>query len=106
MQLNNVAGNTLILKSGKGLPPDRANLITKKSNFIYNKDAKCPTWDKFLMQIFNNDMELIRFVQKAMGYTLSGDVSEQCLFILWGTGANGKSTFKNLMATNHKPFNP
>lgn len=49
------------------------------------------------MQIFHNDYELIRFVQKAMGYSLSGDTSEQCMFILWGTGANGKSTFLNVL---------
>lgn len=49
------------------------------------------------MQIFNNDLDLIKFVQKAMGYSLSGDVSEQCMFILWGTGANGKSTFLNVL---------
>ena len=53
------------------------------------KDAKCPVWEMFLMQIFNNDLQLIHFVQKAMDYSLSGNVSEQCLFILWGTGANG-----------------
>ena len=51
----------------------------------------------FLMQIFNNDLQLIHFVQKAMGYSLSGNMSEQCLFILWGTGANGKSTFLNVL---------
>ena len=51
----------------------------------------------FLLQIFNKDTDLIRFVQKAMGYSLSGDVREQCLFILWGTGANGKSTFLNVL---------
>ena len=49
------------------------------------------------MQFFNNDLDLIKFVQKAMGYSLSGDVSEQCMFILWGTGANGKSTFLNVL---------
>ena len=51
----------------------------------------------FLLQIFNKDLELIHFIQKAMGYALTGDVSEQCLFILWGTGANGKSTFLNVL---------
>ena len=50
-----------------------------------------------MQRIFNKDVALIRFIQKAMGYALSGDVSEQCLFILWGTGANGKSTFLNVM---------
>ena len=93
----NVKEITLNLKNGKGIVPEPKHLITKKSNFIYEKDAKCPTWDMFLMQIFNNDLGLIHFVQKAMGYSLSGNVSEQCLFILWGTGANGKSTFLNVL---------
>ena len=95
--LFNVNGITLNLKNGKGFPPEPTNLITKRSKFIYDKDAKCPTWDMFLLQIFNKDTDLIRFVQKAMGYSLSGDVREQCLFILWGTGANGKSTFLNVL---------
>lgn len=95
--LFNVEGLTLNLKTGKAKEPNIKNLITKKSRFIYEKDAECPTWNLFLMQIFNKDLQLIRFIQKAMGYALSGDVSEQCLFILWGTGANGKSTFLNVM---------
>lgn len=93
----NVEGTTLNLAEGKGMKPQPSHLISKKSKFIYNREAKCPTWEMFLMQIFNNDMDLIHFVQKAMGYSLSGDVSEQCLFILWGTGANGKSTFLNVL---------
>ena len=101
MDLDNYLFNaeklTLNLKTGECLEPDKNNLITKKSNFIYDKNAKCPTWEMFLMQIFNNDLDLIHFVQKAVGYSLSGDTSEQCLFILWGNGANGKSTFLNVL---------
>ena len=95
--LFNVEGWTLNLKNGRSKVPNAKDLITKKSRFIYEKDAECPVWKMFLMQIFNKDLQLIRFIQKAMGYALSGDVSEQCLFILWGTGANGKSTFLNVM---------
>ena len=95
--LFNIEGLTLNLKNGKAKEPSIKNLITKKSRFVYNRDAECPTWNLFLLQIFNKDMQLIRFIQKAMGYALSGDVSEQCLFILWGTGANGKSTFLNVL---------
>ena len=95
--LFNVEGLTLNLKTAKAKAPDFLNLITKKSRFKFEKDADCPTWKLFLQQIFNSDMELIRFIQKAVGYALSGDVSEQCLFILWGTGANGKSTFLNVL---------
>lgn len=95
--LFNVEGLTLNLKTGKAKEPNIKHLITKKSNFIYDKTADCPTWKMFLMQIFAKDMQLIRFIQKACGYALSGDVSEQCLFILFGTGANGKSTFLNVL---------
>lgn len=95
--LFNIEGLTLNLKTGKAKEPNIKNLITKKSRFIYDKVAQCPTWNIFLQRIFNKDAALIRFIQKAMGYALSGDVSEQCLFILWGTGANGKSTFLNVL---------
>lgn len=93
--LFNAKGVTIDLNYQRGREPAQADLLTKCSNFVFDKNAVCPTWEKFLMQIFNNDFELIHYVQKAMGYCLTGDVSEQCLFILWGTGANGKSTFLN-----------
>ncbi len=93
----NVDKYTLNLKTMRVVDPNQKHLITKKSNFIFEKGADCPTWKMFLLQIFNKDLNLIKFIQKAMGYALSGDVSEQCLFILWGTGANGKSTFLNVL---------
>ena len=93
----NVDKYTLNLKTMRVMEPNQTHLITKKSNFIFEKGADCPTWKMFLLQIFNKDLNLIKFIQKAMGYALSGDVSEQCLFILWGTGANGKSTFLNVL---------
>ncbi len=95
--LFNAEKKTINLKTGESYIPNQNDLITKKSLFVYDKNAKCPVWDMFLMQIFHNDTELIRFIQKAMGYSLSGDTSEQCMFILWGTGANGKSTFLNVL---------
>lgn len=95
--LFNAEKKTVNLSTGETYEPKPEDYITKKSLFVYDKDAKCPTWDMFLMQIFHNDYDLIRFVQKAMGYSLSGDISEQCMFILWGTGANGKSTFLNVL---------
>ncbi len=95
--LFNIEGLTLNLKNGKAREPNIKDLITKKSRFIYDKNADCPIWKMFINQIFNKDKDLIHFIQKAMGYSLSGDVGEQCLFILWGTGANGKSTFLNVL---------
>ncbi|MBX3084606.1 MAG: bifunctional DNA primase/polymerase [Anaerolineae bacterium] len=68
-------------------------LITKRVNVDYDKRAKCPTWVKFIRRVMNNDDEMVDFIQRALGYTLTGDVGEQCLFFMIGTGRNGKSTF-------------
>ena len=56
-----------------------------------------PGVDKIPQSNFRQDDELIKFLQRAVGYSLTGYVSEQCLFILIGTGANGKSTFLNVL---------
>jgi putative DNA primase/helicase len=61
----------------------------------YNPNADCPAWKKFIMEIMNYNTELIRFIQNAAGWSITGDTSEQTMFILYGTGANGKSTFLN-----------
>jgi putative DNA primase/helicase len=54
-------------------------------------------WDAFLHRIFGNSEALIEYVQRLIGYCLTGDVSEQILPIFWGTGANGKSTLVNII---------
>ena len=54
--------------------------------------AKCPNFDKFIKEVFGGDGELISWIQRAFGYSLTGSVQEQVLFICYGTGANGKST--------------
>ena len=64
----------------------------------YSDNVDAPLWDKFLNQIFNNDEELIHYVQKAIGYSFTGSVDEQCLFILNGRGRNGKSVFSNVIS--------
>ena len=64
----------------------------------YSDNVDAPLWNKFLNQIFNNDQELIHYVQKAIGYSFTGSVDEQCLFILNGRGRNGKSVFSNVVS--------
>lgn len=70
----------------------RSDMITKIAAVEYDPDAQCPQWERFLTEIFAGDAELIAFVQRALGYSLTGDTSEQCLFLPYGSGANGKST--------------
>jgi putative DNA primase/helicase len=74
-------------------PHDRADLITKTASAAYSTDATCPRWKQFVREIFNDDDDLVAFVQRALGYSLTGLTSEQCFFMLYGLGNNGKSTF-------------
>lgn len=89
---------TVDLKTGVLKPHDPKDFITKTLPFEYNPKADCPLWIEFLETIFNWNYNLILFVQRAVGYSLTGDISEQCLFLLFGMGANGKSVFLKTMA--------
>jgi putative DNA primase/helicase len=88
----NVPNGTLDLRTGALHPARPADLLTKLAGVAYDPTAPCPQWERFLGTVLNQDADLIRFLQKALGYTLTGDTREQCLFLLYGTGANGKST--------------
>jgi len=84
------------LKEGElrnGKPND---LISISIPIMYDINAKCKRWTQFLKEIFDDD-EVISFVQKAVGYTLTGSTKEQKFFMLIGQGANGKSVFLNTL---------
>lgn len=89
----NVANGTIDLREGTLRPHRRADGITKMSPATFDRDAPCALWLSFLDRIFSGDSQLIAFIQRAVGYTLTGSVSEQCLFFLHGSGQNGKSVF-------------
>jgi len=93
--LFNVQNGTLNLKTGDLQSHHRGDLITKVSSVVYDAKAQCPTWEQFLKTILDGKLGLIHYLQRAMGYTLTGITSEQCLFLMFGVGANGKSTFMN-----------
>jgi len=71
------------------------DMLTKIANVSYEPGAVCPKWLAFLDKIFEGNKNLIDFLQTSLGYSLTGDIGEQCLFILYGIGFNGKSTFIN-----------
>ncbi len=95
--LLNVANGTLDLRNGALLPHRRGDLISKIANVPYEPDAECPRWLAFLSRIFKGHDELISFVQRAVGYSLTGITTERCLFINHGEGANGKSTLMSVI---------
>jgi putative DNA primase/helicase len=91
--LLNVQNGTLNLQSGILREHQRENLITKLAPVTYDPSAACPTWDAFLSRIMDGDAALIGFLQRITGYALTGDTSENAMFLLYGTGRNGKSTY-------------
>jgi putative DNA primase/helicase len=72
------------------------DLITRIAPVAYDPAAPCPRWRQFIERILPEPAKR-DFLQRAVGYALTGDVSEQCFFILWGEGANGKTTFLNVV---------
>jgi len=70
-------------------------MITKLAPVQYDPAATCPQWLAFLDQIMDGSQELVGFLQQMVGYALTGDVSEHMVFILYGSGSNGKTTFIN-----------
>ena len=91
--LLNCPNGTVALKSGKLLPHSKEHYITRRAGVAYDPQARAPTWEKFLSDITAGDAELLDFLQCMVGYCLSGSIREQCIFFLYGNGANGKSTF-------------
>ena len=94
----NVTNGTLELEAGKLLPHSRVDLITKIAPVEYRETAECPRFMAFLKEILP-DPGVRKFVQRAIGYSLTGITGERCLFILYGGGANGKSTLLEIVHT-------
>lgn len=96
INLLNLRNGVLDLKTMELLPHSPDRLITKLANVDFDKEADCPVFEKFLAKIFDGDVGIISYVQRVVGYALTGDISEHCMFILYGTGRNGKSTLLNV----------
>lgn len=95
--LFNVANGTIDLQTGRLYAHDRNRLLTKIADVEYDPNAKCPRWEQFLYEIMDGKRHLVKFLQLAAGYSLTGDTREHALFILYGSGRNGKSTFLNTL---------
>jgi putative DNA primase/helicase len=94
----NAANGTVDLRTGELRPHRREDLCTKRVPVPYHEAAEAPRWRQFLREVFEGDAERVAFVQRAAGYALTGSTREQALFILYGTGANGKSVFLETLA--------
>ena len=88
----NVDNGTVDLSTGNFRQHRRDDFLTQLSPVEYDEGADCPLWKAFLKRIIRNQSTLSH-LWKAAGYSLTGDVGAQVMFFLFGSGANGKSTF-------------
>ncbi|EMN5285265.1 MULTISPECIES: phage/plasmid primase, P4 family [Gammaproteobacteria] len=95
--LLNTPGGVVDLKTGRMRPHERADRMTKITTATPSGD--CPTWKQFIDEVTGGDKELQAYLQRMVGYALTGSTQEHALFFLYGTGANGKSVFVNTLAT-------
>ena len=92
-----VRNGVVNLRTGQLIPHDATMMLTKRTDIDYDPTATAPTWRAFLDRIFEGNGDVLQFIQRAVGYTLTGSTDEHCLFFLYGVGANGKSTFLEAM---------
>lgn len=85
------------LRTGEFSQSEPGRMLSKAVNAEYKPDAVCPRWLSFLDRIMDGNQNLIGFLQRAIGYSLTGSTVEQCFFLNYGTGANGKSVFLETM---------
>ena len=91
--LFNLENGTLNLSTLEFHEHDPKDFITKVSHINYDPDATCPRWNQFIDEVMVGRKNVGRYLQKAIGYSLSGDTSLECLFIMFGpTTRNGKTT--------------
>jgi putative DNA primase/helicase len=94
-----VQNGVIDLKTGElrnGKPDD---YIRKACPIAFDETAAAPRWEQFLGEIFNGDSDLITFVQRWLGYSITGDTSENKIAIFWGEGRNGKRTLVETIKT-------
>lgn len=87
------------LKAGTLRPGRPADRITRSTTAGFDPLASCPRWEQFIADVFDHDESMMRFIHRALGYSLTGDTQEQTLFLGHGKGSNGKSTMYRTVGT-------
>lgn len=95
--LLNCRNGTLNLKTGELQTHNPAGLLSRIVKAPFDSDATCPIWEAFITKVMGGDQEKVGFLQRVFGYSLTGITWEQCMFILYGTGANGKTTLVEVL---------
>lgn len=93
-----VPNGVVDLRTGQLRPGERDDFVTLQAGTEYGH-FDCPRWLQFLDEVFNGNAELIDYIWRAVGYSLTADMREQCFFVMYGSGSNGKSIFIDALET-------
>lgn len=94
-----VPNGVVDLRTGTLRAASARDMLTKAVGVPFDPDARCPRWETFLREVFGADAEVTSFIQRAIGYSLTGDVREEVLFFAHGSGRNGKSVFAKILTS-------
>lgn len=96
--------NSLLLNTPSGVVDLATGQDVSRNGLLFTQIAgtspsqmPTPVWDKFISEVFDNNLEMVEFMQRMGGYSLTGSIKEQKLFFLHGNGANGKSVFLDVL---------
>lgn len=92
------ANGTVELRTSTLREHRKEDMLTYALAVHYDAEAKCPRWLAFLAEIFPQDPELVPYMQRLVGYGITGFTDEQCFAVLWGKGANGKSVLTDTVS--------
>jgi len=93
----NVANGMIDLRTGKLRRHRRRDMITGLAPIAFDRVAQCPRFKSFVLEIMGDDQDMATFLQRAVGYSLTGVATEQVLLLLHGSGSNGKSVLLEVM---------
>jgi len=93
------ANGIVDLTTGTLRPGAREDHVTQQTRIAFDASARCPRWERFVGEVFDGNQELVDYMHKALGYSLTADMREQCFFVAFGSGSNGKSVWLDTLET-------
>jgi len=99
-----VRNGVVDLKTGALLPHDPSLLLTRRIDLDYRKATPAPRWMQFLQEVFPDQPEMPAYMQRVVGYGITGETDEQVFIVNYGTGANGKSIWSDVLTTIFEPI--
>ena len=92
------------LKNGTFRPGEPSDMISISTGVEFDPGARAPRWEQFLDEVFQGKTDIIDYVHRGIGYSLTGLTVEQVFFLLVGVGENGKTVFLTVFRRRHKSF--